>query len=96
MRREASAVVAGQSLEGNAFGFQGEAATTALLFASAAEEKSMVATCIDASACIFAHTHMDTYISTRVDNVCVVASHALMPLRVFAHRRIQMHTLARL
>ena len=64
----------------NAGGFQSEAATTALLLASAAEEKNMVATCIDASTCIF-RTHAYRYIHlhacrqrVRCGHTCIDAS----------------------
>lgn len=93
LRREASAVVAGQSLEENAGGFQSEAATTASLFASAAEEKNMAATCTDAST-IICRTHAYRCIHlhavrqrVRYGHPCIDAS---------AHTRIQMHTSARL
>ena len=93
LKREASAVVAGQSLEGNAFGFQGEVATTALLFASAAEEQNMVATCIDAPTCIF-RTHAYRYIHLHACRQRVRDGHPCTGAS--AHTRIQMHTSARL
>ena len=38
-----------------------------------------------------AHTHIDAYICTLLDNVCAMATHASMPLRTHAYRCIHPH-----